>query len=164
MPTAGVAWIAFGAFVIATDSVSFGALMCVSGVLLLADGVRARVEVDVGRSSVTVTRSLLRTTIPLASVERVFIPRLGAVRLVVRPGVVPWYRGDIWPNVVNTGLHPGPNGQIAEQISALVARPLRSYRRSIQPGVERAPIRPWWVATFGTIALAICVVLIVATR
>jgi hypothetical protein len=136
---------------------------------MFADAIRGRVEVDLANGTMSSVRGFHRTDVPLDDVAALLVPLWGPIQIILCHGspCTTWPWGGIWPGQLSTPIYAGADGRRVQDLALIVERPIRSPWPSVRPGYvprRSRQVRPWWVATFGTIALTISVVLIVATR
>lgn len=97
------------------------AVFAIPAVVVIFEGLRAHVDVDLDRQVVVSSRAFRRTVVPIDDIVNVRMPLWGPVALTLRAGA-PKPGGGIWPGQVLTGIyadHRGRDGVASELASVL---------------------------------------------
>ena len=128
----GVGGLALFLALAVTNSLAM-AVFGLPAVVVIFEGLRARVDVDLDHRVVTSSRAFRRTTVPIADIVNVRVPPWGPVALMLRPGA-PKRGGGIWRGQVLTGIYADHRGQ--DRVASRLAECLDVSVVSIWPGVR----------------------------
>lgn len=109
------------------------ALFAIPAVVVIFEGLRARVDLDLDHRVVASSRAIRRTVVPIDDIVNVRVPPWGPVALTLRPGA-PKPGGGIWPGQVLTGIyadHRGADG-VASELASLLNVPVVSVWRGVR--------------------------------
>jgi len=171
-----VAAAAFG-YIAVTDDPLFALFLLLCPIIVL-EGLRAAVIVDIEKGTISSQRAIRCWTGRIEDIENIRVPPWGPIALTLRQGV-PKVGGGLWPGQVLTGVYAdrrGTEGRAA-QLAALLAVEVASVWPMVRPGYQYAesdPVRgvrfDAFKSTSGTLmwlAVAVCLsiiaVIVVAT-
>ena len=119
------------------------ALFAVPAVVVVLEGIRAHVVVDLDCGTVASSRAIRRTVVPISDIVNVRVPPWGPIALTLRPGA-PKPGGGIWPGQVLTGIYADHRGRdgVANDLAAVLGVPVVSVWSGVRSDEESDSGRP----------------------